>query len=190
MKMMGMGLVPARWRCNSRPSMFGIETSRTTQDTFGNCGESRKPRAEVKLAAWNPIDLSRLSRASQTDASSSTIAMRASFLLLLSSVIAGIGFSPGQKPIPRKVGEFIIPWYRRPMTWCEWTNPSRLESLRHSDQLGQRSGAHFFHDLTAMNLNRDLASAQFTRDLLVEQAGDNQAHDFTLARRQSIKPLV
>src|SRR5580704_12568246 len=90
MKMMGMGLVLARWRCNSRPSMFGIETSRTTQDTLGNCGESRKLRAEVKLVVWNPIDLSRLSRASQTDASSSTIAMRASFLFLLICFTAGI----------------------------------------------------------------------------------------------------
>jgi hypothetical protein len=60
MKMMGIGLVLARWRCNWRPSMFGIETSRTTQDTSGNCGESRKLRTEVKLAVRNPIDLSRL----------------------------------------------------------------------------------------------------------------------------------
>ena len=81
----------------------------TTQDTFASSGKSRKPRAEVKVAARNPIDLSRLSSASQTDASSSTIAMRASSLLLLGCFIAGIGFLLNQEPIPREVSESIIP---------------------------------------------------------------------------------
>ena len=44
-----------------------IETSRITQDTFENCEESWKLRAEVKIAVRNPSDLSKLSSASQID---------------------------------------------------------------------------------------------------------------------------
>src|ERR1700722_20583677 len=41
-----------------------------------------------------------------------------------------------------------------------------------------------------MNLDRDLAGTQFTRDLLVEQPGDHQPHHFTLTRGQSTRPLA
>ena len=41
-----------------------------------------------------------------------------------------------------------------------------------------------------MNLDRDLADPQLETDLLVEPAGDHQAHHFSFARRQRIEPLA
>ena len=43
----------------------------------------------------------------------------------------------------------------------------------HSDQLGERLGAHLLHDVSAMNLQRDLADTQLGRGLLVEKAADD-----------------
>ena len=42
----------------------------------------------------------------------------------------------------------------------------------HPDQLRQRLGLHLVHDLIAMELDRDLARAEFGGDLLVEQSLD------------------
>ena len=41
-----------------------------------------------------------------------------------------------------------------------------------------------------MNLDRDLADPQLETDLLVEPAGDHQAHHFPLAGHQPIETLV
>ena len=40
--------------------------------------------------------------------------------------------------------------------------------LSHPDQLRQRLGLHLVHDLMAMELDRDLARAEFGGDLLVD----------------------
>src|ERR1019366_5729023 len=47
----------------------------------------------------------------------------------------------------------------------------QLQFFGHSDQHGQGSGAHLFHNLTTLDLYRDFAGAKFGSDLLVEQAG-------------------
>jgi hypothetical protein len=45
-----------------------------------------------------------------------------------------------------------------------------LEPLRHSDQFGEGSSMHLLHDMTTMDLHRDLARAQLCGNLLVEHA--------------------
>src|SRR5438046_434486 len=68
-----------------------------------------------------------------------------------------------------------------------WLRPSDLERLGHSHQIGQRSGAHLFHGVAAVDLYRDLAHAHFGRDLLVHEPGGHERHHFTLAYRQSLE---
>jgi hypothetical protein len=65
-----------------------------------------------------------------------------------------------------------------------------LQPFCHPDQIGQRLGAHFVHDAATMNFDSDLADPQLETDLLVKQAGDNQAHHFPLAGRQRIETLA
>ena len=62
-----------------------------------------------------------------------------------------------------------------------------LEHSGHPDQLGERVGAHFPHDVTAMNLGRDLADAEHCRGLLVEKAADDEREQLPFARREGRK---
>ena len=66
----------------------------------------------------------------------------------------------------------------------------QLQFFGHSDQLGQGTGAHLFHNLTTLDLYRDFAGAKFGSGLLVEQAGDDQPHYFPLAGRQRVEKLA
>src|ERR1700712_4547025 len=58
--------------------------------------------------------------------------------------------------------------------------------LGHTDQVRQRNGIHFAHSRRPVDLNCDLAQAQFPRDLLVAITPCNQSHDLSLARRQQL----
>jgi hypothetical protein len=56
--------------------------------------------------------------------------------------------------------------------------------LGHSDQIGERTGLHFSHDLSAMNFDRDLAGAQFGGNLFIKKPGDYPLHYLPFTRRQ------
>src|SRR5262245_19203932 len=52
-------------------------------------------------------------------------------------------------------------------------------------EVGKRTRLHLLHRLVAVNLHRDLAQVQFSRNLLVAQALDDQLHHLALARREA-----
>ena len=56
-----------------------------------------------------------------------------------------------------------------------------LQFLRDPDQIRERGRLHFLHDLAPMNLEGDLADAEFCRRLLVEQSADHQGEHFAFA---------
>ena len=57
----------------------------------------------------------------------------------------------------------------------------------HPNQIGQRARAHFAHDAAAVRFDGQVSGAQFAGDLLVQQAGNNQRQDLTLARSQCLE---
>src|SRR5580704_6180592 len=59
--------------------------------------------------------------------------------------------------------------------------PCEAESRGHSHQVSQRAGLHFSHHLPTVSLHGDLADAELATDLLIQQAGDDQRHDFPFA---------
>jgi len=63
-------------------------------------------------------------------------------------------------------------------------NLSALQHIRHADQFGERSRSHLAHRRTAVNLERHLAQAQLSGDLLVHSTRGHQSHYLALARRQ------
>jgi hypothetical protein len=63
------------------------------------------------------------------------------------------------------------------------------EALGHSDQIGQRIGTHFAHDVPAMKLDRILGYLQVGCDLLIQQSGYYLQDDFLLARGKRLVPL-
>src|SRR3954470_15292171 len=64
--------------------------------------------------------------------------------------------------------------------WSSW----HTESRGHADQRGQRIRLHLAHDLASMRLHGDLADAEFSRNLLIQQSQDHEGHDLTFARGQ------
>src|SRR5262245_39851468 len=56
------------------------------------------------------------------------------------------------------------------------------------DQVGNRDGLHLPHHLATLNLYRALAGPDFTSNLPVEQAGNNQAHHLALSWREPFIP--
>src|SRR5260370_42545720 len=70
--------------------------------------------------------------------------------------------------------------YITPMVFIRLGNP---QFSCHFDQICQRGGRHFAHDLSTMNLDGDLTVAEFGRSLLVEEAGYHERQDLPLARR-------
>src|SRR6516164_8483892 len=55
------------------------------------------------------------------------------------------------------------------------------ETLRHHNQVSQRFGTHFSHDVAPVNLDRPLAYTDFACNLLVHEAARHQRHDLALA---------
>src|SRR3989440_10678493 len=65
--------------------------------------------------------------------------------------------------------------------------PPNAEQFRHSHQVGERARGHFPHDMPAVNLDGNLAQPQFAGDLLVHQAGSDEAHHLAFALGQAIE---
>src|SRR5262245_44633001 len=55
------------------------------------------------------------------------------------------------------------------------------ETFSDQNQVRQRSHAHFFHDVAAMDLHRRFAYADLGCDLLIHQPTSDQRHDLALA---------
>ena len=62
--------------------------------------------------------------------------------------------------------------------------------ISHANQFGERSRAHFPHDLAAMHTDGDLAGAQFRGGLLIRQPRHHKGQHFPLARRQQSVVLL
>ena len=61
----------------------------------------------------------------------------------------------------------------------------RFESDNHPHKFGQVLGSHFFHNPSAIVLDRARAQTQLQRNLLVRQSLRDNAHDLTLAKESS-----
>src|SRR5689334_21073498 len=66
-------------------------------------------------------------------------------------------------------------WSRKSVT----RRSRNAEASRHVHQVGERSRLHFPHHLATVRLHRDLADSELSSDLLVQQARDDQRHDFS-----------
>src|SRR5262249_15247801 len=56
------------------------------------------------------------------------------------------------------------------------------QTFSNHDQIGQRFGAHFSHDVAAVNLYCPFAYADLACDLLVHKAAGHERHNLALAR--------
>ena len=69
------------------------------------------------------------------------------------------------------------------LVWCE------LEHIRHSTELGKRTGLHLSHQVGAMHLHRGFGDADIVGNLLVETTGRDLNHDLTLAGAERFETL-
>jgi hypothetical protein len=60
--------------------------------------------------------------------------------------------------------------------------------VRHPHEIRHRIGTHFTHDVSAMNLDRELGYVQFGRNLLIQQTRHHLLHDLLLTRGQRLVP--
>src|SRR5262245_46211226 len=176
-------LIPGRWR------------SRTRQAGAGAAAHRKNSSAVAYAATARPADRIRRPRALRTDSSSSMMAM------------------------VWQVRDMAFPRWRWPHRQAPMAVPSnctetggpgqldlgpiptgRVERVRlrrgveaqfagHADQLRQRVGAHLAHDAGAVDLDGLLGHPQAVAHLLVEQALDDQGHDFALARAERGGPF-
>src|SRR5918996_681190 len=65
-----------------------------------------------------------------------------------------------------------------------------IQFFGHPDESCEGLGAHLAHDPTTVQLNGDLAGAQFRSDLLVEETGDDELHHVPLTVRQRVIMLA
>src|SRR6516162_2538316 len=65
--------------------------------------------------------------------------------------------------------------------------PPDTQEFRHPHQVGERARGHFPHDMPAMDLDGNLAQPQFAGDLLVHQAGSDEAHHLAFALGQAVE---
>src|SRR6202043_1436332 len=61
------------------------------------------------------------------------------------------------------------------------------EGLGHPDQIGQRPRAHFFHDVSAMDLHGNLGKPNLGCYLFVHETGSDQSQNLPLAGGQGLK---
>ena len=57
----------------------------------------------------------------------------------------------------------------------------------HPNQIGDGPRTHFAHDAAAVRFDGQVSGAEFAGDLLVQQAGNDQRQDLTLARSQGLE---
>src|ERR1700676_2737247 len=65
----------------------------------------------------------------------------------------------------------------------------KLKFLRNSYQVRQRFGLHLPHHMPALNLHRDFTGSELKGNLLIEHAGNHQAHDLAFPRGQGLVAL-
>ena len=58
------------------------------------------------------------------------------------------------------------------------------QKVRHSDEIGQRAGVHFPHDVAAVHLHRGLADTHLAGNLFVEEPRSHEPDDIFLAPSQ------
>ena len=93
---------------------------------------------------------------------------------------------------PASSAKSPAPESRRHSAWVSGTGqPSGAAGRPRSAAMartsaGQRTSRHLAHHLAPMRLDGDLADAEFTADLLVQQTRDHQAHHLLFARRERL----
>src|SRR4029077_1516825 len=65
---------------------------------------------------------------------------------------------------------------------CSWARDSQAQRGCHHHQIRNGVGLHLSYHLASVSLHRNLADPKFGTDLLVQEAGDDECHDFTFAR--------
>ena len=60
-----------------------------------------------------------------------------------------------------------------------------VQCIGHPDQVRDRGGSHFLHDLGSMDLQREFTDTELPRGLLVAQTAGHEVHHLTLACRQT-----
>src|ERR1035441_9596589 len=170
--------VTARCLCSSRPLIFGNCISNTRQAVCASLPDSRNSSAEGNASAARPADRIRAFRARQIPGSSSTIETKHSPFGF--SIAFDVDEDSSLEPHYRlATGSSIGSWGRLLVLSGRYA-----ESLGHANQVGQRFGLHFSHDLAAVDLDSSLAGAQLSGDLFIEQPRDDELHDLALAGRQ------
>src|SRR5579859_2781211 len=66
---------------------------------------------------------------------------------------------------------------------------ARAQALGHAHQVRQRFRLHLAHQIAAVDLDRDLAEFQAPGDLLVHQAGGDEAEHIPFARRETVEAV-
>jgi hypothetical protein len=59
------------------------------------------------------------------------------------------------------------------------------EPVRHPDQVGQRFSQHLMHHPPTVDFYCSFTGPEFRCNLLIEQPGNDQTHDFTLSDAQA-----
>jgi hypothetical protein len=66
----------------------------------------------------------------------------------------------------------------------------QLKDIRHSAELGKRTGLHFSHQVGAVHLHRGFGNADIGRNLFVQATGRDLNHDLTLAGAERVETLA
>src|SRR6201984_1423588 len=156
--------------CRSRPLIPGSRTSRTRQLRASRGASAKISCAEENACTFSPADRSRLLRLSRIDDSSSITQTNGLFSFM------GLPLK-NQRP---EVSQILLDL--GPRTLRRMAQDS--QSLSRPDKVSKRLRSHLLHDVTAMDLNGDLAGTQFCSGLFVEEPRGYFFHHLPLARRQ------
>jgi hypothetical protein len=150
--------------------MAGICTSAITHDVSFKWVDCRNSSADANVWTMYPCELRRLFVAARTDASSSmteiTESVDKTVLPDAGTARACLGTAAQSKMWPRiKIVKSYLGLYAGGL------RAANSERLSHSDQIGHRPRAHFFHNVAPMDLHGNLGKSKFGCYLFVHQAG-------------------
>ena len=98
---------------------------------------------------------------------------------------AGAHFASDAKPMFTKGGTRACAFCRLGAGY--W---SELEDIRHSTELGKRTGFHLSHQVGAMHLHGGFGDADIVSNLLVKKTSRDPNYDLTLARAKGFETLL
>src|SRR6266404_4937234 len=178
--------ISSKRRCNSKPSIPGMLTSSIRQPVSVTRPDCRKSSADAKASARRPELLRSLRVDLLTETSSSTTETSGASDVLF---FASIAVPPPSFFMPHsnraQHGNSTVSWYSTghcPLGQvdADLALAGGSEFFNHPDQIGERFGAHFLHNVGAMKFDRSLGGGEFAGHLFIQQSGCNQSHHFAL----------